>query len=528
MDAYNTDYNENSNGTYSSGAGTGVYGGQSDGGYEAGYDSLTHMERKPEEPDGKKPKKEKKQREKKSGGFLKSAGCGFAFGLCAAVVFCGVTAVADRTFLKDSAGDETKTETVAQAGETDGNSEESRQVEKTETVKDTAQAAQTSSQSEGSLSIAQIAENCMPSIVSITTKGVEEIRSMFGTQQYESQGAGSGIIIGQNDTELLIATNNHVVSGAEELSVCFQDSEDAVAAAKIKGTDPSNDLAIISVMLSDLDDDLLSSIRVATIGDSNALQVGDQVVAIGNALGCGQSVTTGIVSALDREVTIDNMTSKLIQTDAAINPGNSGGALLNMKGELVGINSAKFASAQVEGMGYAIPISTAQPILDNLMNRETRDLASDSEAGYLGVSVQDVSSEATEYYDIPSGAYLSEVEENGAADQAGLKKGDIITKFDGIAITGASELKNTIAYYKQGETVEVVYMRSDNGTYKEQTVQVTLAKSEAIEESKKQELEESAKDGLTIPGEKNSREEEWSGDGSQEEMEEFFRQFFGE
>jgi serine protease Do len=232
-------------------------------------------------------------------------------------------------------------------------------------------------------------------------------------------------------------------------------------------------------------------------------------------------------------VTIDSTTSKLIQTDAAINPGNSGGALLNMKGELVGINSAKFASEEVEGMGYAIPIATAQPILDNLMNRETRDLASDDEAGYLGVSVQDVSEEATENYGIPSGAYLSDIENGGAADEAGLKKGDIITKFDGISISSASELKSTIAYYKQGETVEVVYMRSDNGAYQEQTVSVTLAKSEAIEESRQQEAQEKAKQGLTVPGQDDSDSEAqddteqyyYGNDNSQ--MEEFFRQFFG-
>ena len=197
--------------------------------------------------------------------------------------------------------------------------------------------AQTVSQAGTGYSVSDIAKNCMPSIVAITTKGIEEVRSMFGTQQRESEGAGSGIIVGKNDTELLIATNNHVVSGAEEVSVCFDDSEDSVVSAKVKGTDSSNDLAIVSVALSDISDDILSNIKIATIGDSSSVQVGDQVVAIGNALGYGQSVTTGIVSALDREVTIDNVTSKLIQTDAAINPGNSGGALLNMKGELIQI-----------------------------------------------------------------------------------------------------------------------------------------------------------------------------------------------
>lgn len=365
------------------------------------YGDLTHMQMSPEAaaPQPENGKKKHKKEKKASHGAIKSAANGLVFGLCASLVFCGVVAVGNRTFLKP---EETQTAAVSETEES-----KQTQIASTETAKENASTengvAQTSASS-GSFTVTEIAKNNKPSIVSITTKGVEEVRSMFGTQQYESEGAGSGIIVGQNDTELLVATNNHVVTGANEVSVCFNDSEDAVVSASVKGTDASNDLAIVSIPLESIDADILSSIKIATLGDSTSLNVGDQVVAIGNALGYGQSVTTGIVSALDREVTIENVTSKLIQTDAAINPGNSGGALFNMKGELIGINSAKFASASVEGMGYAIPLATAKPILDDLMSRETRELASANEAGYLGVTIQDVSEEASAYYDIPTGA----------------------------------------------------------------------------------------------------------------------------
>ena len=495
---------------------------------------LTYVERNPEIPMPDDNGKKKHKKEKKPGkGTGRSALNGLVFGLCAALIFCGVVAVGNRTFLKPA-----QQETVAEAADTEDTTEETADKSQTDIPNTTTGAAQTVSQSGTGYSVSDIAKNCMPSIVAITTKGIEEVRSMFGTQQRESEGAGSGIIVGKNDTELLIATNNHVVSGAEEVSVCFDDSEDSVVAAKVKGTDSSNDLAIVSVALSDISDDILSNIKIATIGDSSSVQVGDQVVAIGNALGYGQSVTTGIVSALDREVTIDNVTSKLIQTDAAINPGNSGGALLNMKGELIGINSAKYASAEVEGMGYAIPVATAQPILDNLMTRETREVVSEDEAGYLGVSVQDVSEEASSYYGIPSGAYLAAVEENGAAAKAGIKQGDIITKFDGLSISSASELKSTIAYYKEGETVEVVYMRANNGEYEEHTANVTLAKSEAIAKQNAQQKNSTdsqnsqsgnPKDGLTVPDPNADQSEDQQQDESQYygNMQEFFNQFFG-
>lgn len=489
---------------------------------------LTYVERNPEVPMPEDNGKKKHKKEKKPGkGTGRSALNGLVFGLCAALIFCGVVAVGNRTFLKPA-----QQETVASAETAETTDATDKKADIPNTTTGT---AQTVSQAGTGYSVSDIAKNCMPSIVAITTKGIEEVRSMFGTQQRESEGAGSGIIVGKNDTELLIATNNHVVSGAEEVSVCFDDSEDSVVSAKVKGTDSSNDLAIVSVALSDISDDILSNIKIATIGDSSSVQVGDQVVAIGNALGYGQSVTTGIVSALDREVTIDNVTSKLIQTDAAINPGNSGGALLNMKGELIGINSAKYASAEVEGMGYAIPVATAQPILDNLMTRETRDVVSEDEAGYLGVSVQDVSEEASSYYGIPSGAYLAAVEENGAAAKAGIKQGDIITKFDGLSFSSASELKSTIAYYKEGETVDVTYMRANNGEYEEHTVSVTLAKSEAAAKQNAQQKNSTdsqggnPKDGLTVPDPDADQSEDQQQDESQYygNMQDFFNEFFG-
>ena len=447
----------------------------------------------------KKPKKERK--------ILKSALGGVVFGLCAGVVFLGIAFVGQKTFLKDKNDRDVILETT-----------------KTVEADDVSVSDET-----GSTAISQIAQNCMPSVVAITTKNVDEIRSFWGTQQYESEGVGSGIIVGKSDTELLVATNNHVVSGASEVSVCFNDSEEAVVTAVVKGSDAANDLAVVAIPLNSLSDEVLASVKVATIGDSSSLKVGDQVVAIGNALGHGQSVTTGIISALDREVEIEDLDAKLIQTDAAINPGNSGGALLNMKGELIGINSAKFASELVEGMGYAIPIATAQPILDNLMNRATRELAGEK-AGYLGVSVQDVSEEASEYYGIPKGAYVESTEEGGGAAAAGIQQGDIITKFDGITITSASDLSGMIAYYKKGEEIEVSYMRSDNGVYQEKTVMVTLTESVQATESKeseKRKTEEEAQNPEAEYPEGNYPEDGFSGEYDMDEMEDFFRYFFG-
>lgn len=331
--------------------------------------------------------------------------------------------------------------------------------------------------------VSEIAENAMPSIVAITNKGVEEVQSMFfGTTQYqETESAGSGVIIAKTDKELLIATNNHVVDGAEELSVCFtvdtENTDDAVVKAQVKGTDSDHDLAVVAVSLSDISEDVKSKLKVAVMGDSDKLKIGNQVIAIGNALGYGQSLTVGYISALNREVTIDNVSNNMIQTDAAINFGNSGGALLDANGNLIGINSAKAADTGVEGMGYAIPINTASPILDELMNRTTRAKVTDSEElGFLGVDARDVSEEARQIYNLPAGAFVYSVVEGSPAEKAGIKKGDIITKLDGITISSRSELFSRMEYYKAGETIDVVVKTAQGGEYVENTFSVTLAK----------------------------------------------------
>lgn len=321
--------------------------------------------------------------------------------------------------------------------------------------------------------VSDIAESVMPSIVAINIKTVEEVQNFFGqVQQYEAEGSGSGIIIGENDTELLIVTNNHVVSNAENVSVCFIDNE--VYEAKVKSTDSDNDLAIVVVELKDLSADTLAQIKVAKLGSSDDLKVGEQVVAIGNALGYGQSVTTGIVSAKDRETEMNS--TPLIQTDAAINPGNSGGALLNMQGEVIGINSSKYSSTDVEGMCYAIPISAVEDVLNELMNRETREKVDEEHMGYLGISCGTVSEEASEMYGIPVGVLISEVFEGSGAERAGLKKNYIITKFDGQTVKSAEDLTALLQYYSIGEKVEVTYMVPSDDEYVEKTTTVTLGK----------------------------------------------------
>lgn len=326
--------------------------------------------------------------------------------------------------------------------------------------------------------VSSIAEAAMPSLVAITNQSVQEMQNWFGqSQAYESESSGTGIIVGQTDTELLIVTNNHVVDGAQTLSVGFID--ETVAEAQIKGTDSDHDIAVVSVNLSDLSADTLSQIKITEIGSSSDLKVGEQVVAIGNALGYGQSVTTGIVSALNRPVTIDGITNELIQTDAAINPGNSGGALLNMSGQLVGINSAKYSDTTVEGMGYAIPVDDVIDIIEELMNRTVRtEKAPEGQQGYLGITGQDVTSEVAEAYGMPRGVYITSVEEGSAAEAAGLQTGDIITKFDGTSVSSLSGLQDLISYYSSGETVEVTYSAVSDGQYVEQTATVTLGVNE--------------------------------------------------
>ena len=331
----------------------------------------------------------------------------------------------------------------------------------------------TSSSSTGTSDVATIAKNAMPSIVSITNMSVQEVQSFSGgTQQQESTSVGSGIIIGQTDSELLILTNNHVVEGNEKLTVSFVDNESVEA--NVKGTDSTKDLAVVAVKISDVKDSTMDEIAVATMGDSSKLEVGEQVVAIGNALGYGQSVTSGIVSATER--TLDGYEGgTLIQTDAAINPGNSGGALLNSNGEVIGINTAKVATDSVEGMGYAIPISDASDTIQNLMNQETKTKVSEAEQGYLGIQGVDVSDESAKMYNMPTGVYISDVVKNGGAQQAGLTKGSVITGLEGTTISDMNSLKEQLQYYRVGDKVKVtVQVPGNNGEYTEKTVEVTL------------------------------------------------------
>lgn len=323
-----------------------------------------------------------------------------------------------------------------------------------------------------STDITEIAKNAMPSVVSITNISIQQVQSFFGgIQEQEIPSAGSGIIISQNDTELLILTNNHVVEGSDTLTVSFIDEESVPA--NIKGTDAAKDLAVIAVNLSDIKDSTMGEIKVATLGDSTKLQVGEPAIAIGNALGYGQSVTTGIVSAMQR--TLDGFDGELIQTDAAINPGNSGGALLNAKGEVIGINTAKIAVNEVEGIGYAIPISDASDVITDLMNRETRTKLPDGEQGYLGIQGYDVESDVANMYQMPEGVYIYETIKGGAASKAGISKGSIITAVNGSSVDGMTALKEQLQYYRPGETVEVtVQIPKENGEYKEEIVEVTL------------------------------------------------------
>lgn len=446
------------------------------------------------------PKKPRKKRDfSGNNGFGKKAATAVAlaviFGLVAGAVFQGVNIAADKYRGNDSSTTIGKTETVT--GTEDSTADSSSD----SSVKDIVAESGT---------VAGVAQATMSSVVAITSVSVQEIPSFFGygTQQYQSAGSGSGIIVGENDSELLIATNNHVVSGATTLTVCFAGSDvvgaeeetqamasgdgigfgsdgdvdvDNAVSAKIKGTDEENDLAVVAVEKSDIPDETMDEIKIAQLGSSDDLVVGEQVVAIGNALGYGQSVTSGWVSALNRSIsTEDGEASGLIQTDAAINPGNSGGALLNMNGEVIGINAAKYADSQVEGMGYAIPISKAEPILEELMNRETRDKVEDSsKVGYMGVKAADLTTEAIQMYNMPAGAFLTEVTEGGAADNAGIKKGDIIVKLDGQKVSGKDDLIDKLQYYEAGETIEVVISRANSGEYKEQTVEVTLGSKPA-------------------------------------------------
>lgn len=329
--------------------------------------------------------------------------------------------------------------------------------------------------------VSGIVENAMPSVVAINDKMTIKQQTFFGPQTLEAESSGSGIIVGKNDTELLIATNNHVVDGASNMTVTFAD--DKAVDAAIKGTDAASDLAIIAVPLDQIPADTMSKIKVASLGDSNSLKVGQQVIAIGNALGYGQSVTVGYVSALNREVQDENgNTNSFIQTDAAINPGNSGGALLDINGNVVGINSAKTASTEVEGMGYAIPISKANEILNTLMTKKTRVQVDEAKRGYLGIEGTNVDSQISQMYGMPNGIFVYRITDNGAAAASDLKEKDIITKLDGQSVTNMEQLQSMLSSYESGETVTLTVQSLTNGTYQEHDVQVTLG-SKAVSES---------------------------------------------
>ena len=478
---------------------------------------------------------------------------GLTFSLCAVLAgglaagsFEGVNKLAGwsgATTVEAASNKDETTLTYAKSEKKDADASDS----KSDTGKDTGSTAK------GSLDVSEIVSEALPSIVSITTKSVQEVQNYFGMygmygyapqqQEQEVEGSGSGIIVGKNDDELLIATNYHVVEGADTLSVAFTDGN--AVEASVKGFDEERDLAVVSVSLDDVEDDTMDAISIANIGSSDDLKVGEQVVAIGNALGYGQSVTTGIVSAKNRRMDSDNNTVtdgsddssdgvNLIQTDAAINPGNSGGALLNMEGEVVGINSAKLASTEVEGMGYAIAISDVTDILQNLMNETSRDKLDDSEHGVLGIKGSSVSSEAVQMYGIPAGVFVKGVTEGGAADKAGLKANSVITEFNGKAVSSTDQLIEYLSYYEPDEEVELTVQIPHGTSYKEETVKVTLDENTDADDSddndkdskkSKKDSKKSSKDADEDVDEDTDSEDSMDSDDT-EESENPFIQYF--
>lgn len=478
---------------------------------------------------------------------------GLTFSLCAVLAgglaagsFEGVNKLAGwsgATTVEAASNKDETTLTYAKSEKKDADASDS----KSDTGKDTGSTAK------GSLDVSEIVSEALPSIVSITTKSVQEVQNyfrMYGMygyapqqQEQEVEGSGSGIIVGKNDDELLIATNYHVVEGADTLSVAFTDGN--AVEASVKGFDEERDLAVVSVSLDDVEDDTMDAVSIANIGSSDDLKVGEQVVAIGNALGYGQSVTTGIVSAKNRRMDSDNNTVtdgsddssdgvNLIQTDAAINPGNSGGALLNMEGEVVGINSAKLASTEVEGMGYAIAISDVTDILQNLMNETSRDKLDDSEHGVLGIKGSSVSSEAVQMYGIPAGVFVKKVTEGGAADKAGLKENSVITEFNGKTVSSINQLIEYLSYYEPDEEVELTVQVPHGTSYKEETVKVTLDENTDADDGddndkdskkSKKDSEKSSKDADEDVDEDTDSEDSMDSDDT-EESENPFIQYF--
>lgn len=409
-----------------------------------------------------------KKEKKKSGRFgRKVAGITAAallFGTVSGGTMVGIN-MAARSFEK-----ETYPQVSSQAAVTDETTEAARAAANDNSVQASTALA---------LDVSAIVKEAMPSVVAINNTMLYQSNSWWGgNQTYEVPSSGSGIIVGQNDTELLIATNNHVVENSENLSVVFID--DTSVNATVRGTDADSDLAVIAVALQDIPEDTISQISVAKLGNSDELEVGQGVIAIGNALGYGQSVTVGYVSALDREVTTDGTTTRnLLQTDAAINPGNSGGALLNMKGEVIGINAAKYSSTDVEGIGYAIPISKAQDILNTLMTKRT-DVVEEGEEGYLGIQGLTVDDSMVKQLDMPAGVFVYGIIEGGAAAQSDLREKDVITKFDGQSVKTMAALQDLLKCYKAGETVDVTVQSLENGQYVERVVSITLGEKATL------------------------------------------------
>lgn len=391
-----------------------------------------------------------------------AAAIALVFGLVAGLAFQSVVVVSNKLITNNNVATE---QTV---------SEKSKSSTKSE-LNTTKTASGTTASTQITTDVSEIAENVLPAIVQVTNVGIKEYQTFFGTMQQQSTSAGSGIIVSQDDEYIYIASNNHVVAGAETLTITFNDGE--AVEGTIKGTDSSCDLAVVSVAVKDIKESTLSEIKVATLGDSDSTVVGEAAIVIGNAMGYGTSVTNGIISAKDREVSIQDddgntVTNSLIQTNAAVNPGNSGGALLNAKGEVIGIVSAKLSNEQVEGMGYAIPISYAWNIIQQMIDN---DVVSELDASYIGIAGKDITSSMSEQYNIPVGVYVAQVVEGSGAEEAGIEVEDVITSFNGRKVTSVNTLNNIMQYIKAGTTVEITVARHDNN-YEEETLKVTLTR----------------------------------------------------
>lgn len=390
--------------------------------------------------------------------FLKITTYAAVFGLIGGMSFEGTTYISNK-YINKSSVESSKTT--------------SKSIEKTSTL------SSTSTNTSSSDGVSGVSESVLPSIVAIDVKTTQTSTDVFGrTYEQDASGSGSGIIVAQDSKNIYIATNNHVVADASSVSVTFNDK--SVYSATVKGTDSDSDLAVVEVPLSKLSADTLSNIKVATLGDSDKVKVGAQTIAIGNALGYGTSVTVGYISAKDREVSGEDNTMKLLQTDAAINPGNSGGALVDSSGAVIGINSSKYADTSVEGMGFAIPINTAIPIINDIVKAQT---VSEDEQAYLGIKGTNVTSEYAQYYNLPEGIYVSSVTSGSPADKAGIKKGDVIVKYKGKDVTTMDGLQEKMALCKAGDKAEITVKRADNGEYKSVTCSVTLGKKSDAPES---------------------------------------------